>query len=412
MILTIQKPISFNELGKRDNQEDYRWPLPEEASENGRVFIVCDGVGGHEGGEVASSTVANAIGSFLSRFNWNEQYMVPEMMESAVEYAYSELDKKDNGAERKMATTLTCIVLHRGGVFLAHMGDSRIYHVRPNQTGVACVEYVTLDHSAVNDLVRLGEITPEEAINHPMKNQITRCLMPNQDIRCKASVQNITDVKPGDYFFLCTDGVLENLTQNQLGKILSREDISNEQKLESIKDICFDKTKDNHTCYLVQVESVTAEVGDVAENEDVVPVFDDSSDVSGKTEASNSGNRGQEGGTDKLMSFFDGKTNRLIIMVWLLLLTGILLVSRLFPPKPIIQIQVPPAVELWLHNQQSQSPAQLRRESNPPTVQQQAQKPLVDNGIEQKPSTPEVKIVAPEQGKDSLTENNPDLCKK
>ena len=158
MILTIQKPLSFNELGKRDNQEDYRWPLPEEASENGRVFIVCDGVGGHEGGEVASSTVANAIGSFLSRFNWNEQYMVPDMMESAVEYAYSELDKKDNGAERKMATTLTCIVLHRGGVFLAHMGDSRIYHVRPNQTGVACVEYVTLDHSAVNDLVRLGEI--------------------------------------------------------------------------------------------------------------------------------------------------------------------------------------------------------------------------------------------------------------
>ena len=150
---------------------------------------------------------------------------------------------------------------------MAHIGDSRIYHVRPN-TGIV---YQSSDHSLVNDLLRAGELTEEEAVNFPQKNVITRAMQPNQERRHRADVFSFKDIKGGDYFFLCCDGVLEQLTNDKLCEILSGKNFSDTQKLEAIKQVCDGKTKDNYTCYLIPIDQVDMEKSDKEDvNEDMI----------------------------------------------------------------------------------------------------------------------------------------------
>jgi hypothetical protein len=116
-----------------------------------------------------------------------------------------------------------------------------------------------------------AELTEEEAINFPQKNVITRAMMPNLERRHKADIYSFADIKQGDYFFLCCDGVLEQLTNDRLCEILSDKKLSDNQKLDAIKQVCDGKTKDNYTCYLVPIDNVILEKDDVkSENEDMI----------------------------------------------------------------------------------------------------------------------------------------------
>ena len=189
------------------------------------------------------------------------------MFEEALAYGYDELDKVDTGAFRKMGTTMTCLVLHRGGALVAHIGDSRVYHIRPSladEQGRSGIIYQSADHSLVNDLLRAGEITEEEAADFPQKNVITRAMQPHLERRYKADILNIDDVQAGDYFFLCCDGVLEQLTNDMLGAILSDENLDDQGKIDAIKEVCDGRTRDNYTCWLIPIDKVAAEATDVA----------------------------------------------------------------------------------------------------------------------------------------------------
>ena len=258
MKITIRQPLCFSEIGRKDNQEDCIYPSAEVVSVQNKFFVLCDGMGGHENGEVASATVCDSLGRYLDEHQPEDGVMTPEQFKQALEYAYNELDKKDVGGIKKMGTTMTCLYFHRNGYLVAHIGDSRIYHIRPN-TGIM---YQSSDHSLVNDLLRAGELTEEEAINFPQKNIITRAMQPNLERRHKADVYSFNDIQKGDYFFLCSDGVLEQLTNDKLCEILATSNLSDCQKLNAIKNICDGKTKDNYTCYLIPVDDV------VVENED------------------------------------------------------------------------------------------------------------------------------------------------
>lgn len=262
----IRQPQSFSEIGRKDNQEDFLWPNPQEVTTDQRIFIMCDGVGGQENGEVASSTAATALGTYLTT-HWPADGIVTRpIFEEALAHAYDALDEADSGESvRKMATTMTCVVLHRGGALVAHIGDSRIYHIRPSVIDAAqgrpSIIYESLDHSLVNDLLRVGEITEEEARDFPQKNVITRAMQPHGEHRCRADIFNIDDIKAGDYFFLCSDGVLEQVTNEALSSIVCSVG-SDEQKIAAIKSVCDGRTRDNNTCWLVPIESVIFEPGD------------------------------------------------------------------------------------------------------------------------------------------------------
>ena len=267
MKIIIRQPLGFSEIGRKDNQEDCLYPALEDVSAKNRFFVLCDGMGGHENGEVASATVCEAFGKYFETHQPEDGVMTPDLFKQALDYAYNELDKKDSGGLKKMGTTMTCLYLHKKGYLVAHIGDSRIYHVRP-KTGIV---YQSSDHSLVNDLLRAGELTEEEAVNFPQKNVITRAMQPNLERRHRADVFSFTDIKAGDYFFLCCDGVLEQLTNDKLCEILSDSKLSDSQKLDAIKQVCDGKTKDNYTCYLIPIDQVTMAKDDEGHSqEDVI----------------------------------------------------------------------------------------------------------------------------------------------
>lgn len=252
--MKIFKPCAFNEIGRRDNQEDSLFPAVGKATTEDHLFVVCDGMGGHEKGEVASNSVCKSFSEFLK--NTDPQIFTSALFSKALGYAYDELDRLDADyakSAKKPGTTLTFVYLNDSGAFAAHIGDSRIYHLRKNADGSIKIIYKSQDHSLVNELVRAGVITEEEAVNHPRKNVITRAMQPFLENRYKATPYETNDVVDGDYFFMCSDGVLETIDDKLLCDILAT-DASDEEKMDKIKSMCGMNSHDNHTAYLIHVE--------------------------------------------------------------------------------------------------------------------------------------------------------------
>lgn len=249
MEITILQPQVIQELGNRSNQEDSVFPKQGEATENDRLFVLCDGMGGHENGEVASQLVCDVLPGYI-RAHWNGGCFPDGLLQDALNEVNSRINEYPSESIRKMGTTLTFLCIHQGGVFMAHIGDSRIYHIRPSEH---LIIYKSRDHSLAYDLYMAGEIKYEELATYK-KNVITRAIMPGQEKPFKADIAHTTDVKPGDYFLLCSDGLLENMSDEELINLLCS-DLGNEQKREHLIEKSKDN-KDNHSAILVQISEV------------------------------------------------------------------------------------------------------------------------------------------------------------
>ena len=249
MKISLYPPLSVHELGQRDNQEDALWPLVP--TEDDQLFVLCDGMGGHEHGEIASQTVSQAFGSW-----YNAKAIHPlnkTQVEDALAYAYAQLDQKDSGEIKKMGTTLTLLYLGSEGAIAMHMGDSRIYHIRP---GVGIL-YQSRDHSLAFDLYQSGEITHDEMQTFAQKNIVTRAMTPGEDNRHHPDIIQITDIQPNDYFFMCSDGMLEKMNNEELVTILSR-NISDEEKQQQMI-AATSNNQDNHSAWFIHIKDVVGE---------------------------------------------------------------------------------------------------------------------------------------------------------
>jgi len=256
MKINFYPPLFIHEIGHRDNQEDYFWP--QEITVDNPIYIVCDGMGGHEKGEIASETICKALGEWFS-LHVKHPFSKDQMSE-AMSYAYEKLDKKDTGDLKKMGTTLTLLYFDSNGATAAHVGDSRIYHIRPNTGTSEDILYLSRDHSLVYDLFQSGEILYDEMSTHPQKNVITRAVTPGKENRTTPDMVTITDIKPGDYFYMCSDGMLEQMSNDELAAILAT-DASDEKKCQKLLAETVDN-QDNHTAWLLHVKSVMLEQGD------------------------------------------------------------------------------------------------------------------------------------------------------
>mgnify|MGYP002526186609 CR=1 FL=1 len=246
------KYIQFSDKGPRMNNEDCLNIV--EIEDKRTLFVVCDGMGGHEHGEVASQTVSQAIGDWY-KSKATHPLNKPQI-EDAITYAYAKLDEKDGGEFRKMGTTLTLLYIGNNGVTAAHMGDSRIYHIRP---GVG-VLYQSRDHSLVFDLFQAGEITYEEMATYPQKNMVTRAMTPGEDNRMRLDIIHITDIQPNDYFYMCSDGMLEQMSNDQLVAVLSSETTDKDKQDQLIE--ATSNNQDNHTAWIIHIKSVVKEEKD------------------------------------------------------------------------------------------------------------------------------------------------------
>ncbi|RRA99731.1 WG repeat-containing protein [Larkinella rosea] len=255
MKLTIHPPLGYSFQGGRSNNEDTIFPQADDATQQQPWFMVCDGVGGAARGEIASHIAVEGFNDYFVRNP--EPVATPVYLQTALDHVQARFDDylawhpEGNG----MATTLTMLYLHEAGASVAHIGDSRVYHLRDGK-----VVWRTEDHSLVNQLLKAGVISREEAREHPQRNVIERAIQGNTK-PVKIDVQVLNDVRPGDYFFLCTDGVLERVSDELLENVLGTA-ASNEQKKQTLIDCCTGKTKDNFSAYLVQIETVSGEVSD------------------------------------------------------------------------------------------------------------------------------------------------------
>lgn len=261
------KAYNLQELGQRTNQEDSLFPALGKSTSDDRLFVLCDGMGGHEKGEVASATVCETLSRVILSAWHPGEVLSDELFLQALSAAYDALDAKDNGEERKMGTTLTFLCLHSSGATVAHIGDSRIYQLRPaSKNSPARIVFRTQDHSLVNDLVKIGEITEEEAKHHPQKNVITRAMQPCQEHRAKADIAHLTDILPGDYFYMCSDGMLEEASDENILNIITKPNATDEQKLEMLRNVT-EENKDNHTAHLIHIDKVEGDAS-IASNEE------------------------------------------------------------------------------------------------------------------------------------------------
>ncbi len=238
-------PLIIHGQGLRENDEDaFRYGAIDD---NAAFYVVCDGVGGAQKGEVASELACSTIAEYLQQHPFSScpehETYIKKMLES-VDLAFDRYFV-DHPKAKGMGTTLTLLLLFPNQAIIAHVGDSRIYYVRKNQ-----VLYQTRDHSLVNELMENGIISEEETESHPMKNVILRAIQGASVKSSKADIHTINQIIPGDYFFLCTDGILEGISSNELVLILNSS-VPDADKAEEIKKRCENLSRDNYTAILV-----------------------------------------------------------------------------------------------------------------------------------------------------------------
>ena len=250
MKIELYPPLSIHEIGQRENQEDsiIQW-------DNG-LFVLCDVMGGHEKGEVASQTLCQSLATWFENNLKPDEPFSDDRLREAIEFAYAELDKYADDNPRQMGTTLTLLYIGSKGITAAHMGDSRIYHIRPD-VGVL---YQTRDHSLVFDLFQAGEITYEQMATFPQKNIVTRAMTPGEDNRMRSDIIHITDIQPNDYFYMCSDGMMEKMTNNELLTLFSA-DMDDKMKVGQLK-MATNQNFDNHTAWIIHIKNAIKEEND------------------------------------------------------------------------------------------------------------------------------------------------------
>lgn len=194
----------------RENNEDACGSHIE--SENCVIFAIADGVGGYEGGEIAS---AQAVEVTLNAFRQSPAAWGPaKRLHRAVQQANIEIHNRALTVPelRRMATTLTAAVVNDGVLYAAHVGDSRIYHIRRGKA-----QQITKDHTVVQERVRMGLISPGKARHHPERSVLSRCLGHELIV----AVDRITlALEQNDQLLLCTDGLYGVIEDNELGQLI------------------------------------------------------------------------------------------------------------------------------------------------------------------------------------------------
>ncbi len=211
------------------------------------IFVVADGVGGADAGEIASQTAVDVLNeAFRQKLPADED--VEDLMELAIQRANSSIHQiaLDNPRFSMMATTVVALHLDGNRATIGHVGDSRLYRLSPD--GQLLRE--TEDHSVVEEEVRAGRMTPEQAANHPSKNVISRALGAEASVEADMKVIEVED---GSAFLLCTDGITRHIPDSELRELMTSGH-SPTEICEEMKRRCYQRgAEDNLTAVIVQV---------------------------------------------------------------------------------------------------------------------------------------------------------------
>jgi len=179
------------------------------------VFAVADGLGGHQGGEVASAAAVEPLARLDGR-EFTDPGEAAEALATAIRDANQAILDRAAGdpALYGMGTTLTAAAVAGRHLQLAHVGDSRAYLLREGT-----LDQLTTDHTVVGELVRRGRLTPEQAAIHPERSILTRAV--GLDPRVPVDLPDPLELQPGDQVLLCSDGLTEAVNDAQIAELLS-----------------------------------------------------------------------------------------------------------------------------------------------------------------------------------------------
>ena len=249
--------IDFGEhsdIGKvRDTNEDSHGHVapanPAQARSHGWFFVLADGVGGHERGEVASRLAVECVveGFRDSRANEPHTTLLPKLVEKANLKVY-EAGRSAAPGGAHMATTIVACALRHDRAVVAHVGDSRCYLIRRNRATL-----LTRDHTLANEHVRLGLISAEESAQSPNRHRLLRSL--GHDLFVNVDV-NQTQVVPGDVLLLCCDGMHGALEDSDMARVVTHNRDLNEAAQQLVALANERDGSDNISVQLIRIKSV------------------------------------------------------------------------------------------------------------------------------------------------------------
>lgn len=213
------------------------------------LLAVADGMGGHKAGEVASKLALDSLAHYLRENPDNLHTMPDKSLLQAFNYANCEVYDyaREHGDEfRGMGTTVTAIIPRGAEIHIAHVGDSRAYLIRGHE-----IKVLTDDHSLVNELLKSGGLTEEEAQNHPQRNVLTRAIGTSLDVEVDSRTESVNN---GDIIMLCTDGLFNRLNLEEIKQMAGQEESLGE-RAKHLVEMALDRGgTDNITVVLYQVE--------------------------------------------------------------------------------------------------------------------------------------------------------------
>ena len=195
----------------RSNNEDFWKVLADQ-----QFFVLADGMGGHQAGEVASKQAVEKL-CFLFERHFDAQEdcaYVQRLIKHAIKEVNSFVYRmgKEHGAWRGMGTTLCCALFHPEGLIYAHVGDSRIYRLRHGE-----LEQLTQDHSLLCELIQLGQLSEQQAEEFLYKNIITKAIGTEPEVE---PVVKHTTLEVGDLILMCTDGLSDLVGCHEIKKMM------------------------------------------------------------------------------------------------------------------------------------------------------------------------------------------------
>ena len=225
-----------------------RRPLNEDSflADSGRfIFAVADGVGGAEAGEVASQTAIEVLDeAFRHQVDGDD---VEDLMELAIQRANASIHQmaQEHAKFAMMATTIVALHLKGNIATIGHVGDSRLYRLTTEGNLVRETE----DHSVVEEEVRAGRMTAEQAAHHPSKNVISRALGAEDAVEVDLKTIEVED---GTEFLLCTDGITRHIPDGELRQLLVTHD-NLKTLCDELKSLCYERgAEDNLTAVVVR----------------------------------------------------------------------------------------------------------------------------------------------------------------
>jgi protein phosphatase len=242
-------PLEVASISDRGLSE--KRPLNEDsflADPERRIFAVADGVGGAQAGEVASKTAVEVLDeAFRHQVDGAD---IEDLMEIAIQRANSSIFQMAHDSPKLSAMATTVVALHLDGhvATIGHVGDSRLYRISPDSS----LHRETADHSVVEEEVRAGRMTPEQAAHHPSRNVISRALGAESGVEVDMKTIEVED---GTAFLLCSDGITRHIPDSEIRDLLvSTPDL--EAVCAEMKRRCYERgAEDNLTAVIVRVGS-------------------------------------------------------------------------------------------------------------------------------------------------------------